>query len=258
MDIGAERVRMFGIGRWCASVVVLMAAQDALAQVGACCIPDTGACIMATQADCADPLFGQFQGVGVTCADDTPCATQWGACCTPDGCIVSPDFVCNLVDGATFLGAGVACAQTTYVSTPLPTGAWADMSGATALTFVDDGSNFGATDEGHATLTLPAPFLFDGEVRPAGTTLEVHTNGFVSFDRVDVTNRPDTPNFRLEFAPDASTPNAAICPLWSDQVNVSARTKTVTDGATTTFAIAWDTDPFAPDRWGGVYQLHLV
>lgn len=247
--------------RWWVVMGVMSLAGVSSAQTGACCLTDTGACIDSTQADCTGALQGSWQGNGTACATDASCTTTYGACCMPDECLTAPSFVCAILanEGAVFRGEGVPCSVTTYSETALGTGFWVDMTtGSTPLVFADDKSGFGVTDEGFATVALPADFLFEGIVYSAGTTLNVHTNGFVSFDVIDVTNRPDTFNFRLEFGPDASTPNAAICPLWSDQINVTARTKTVTDAAGTTLVIEWDTDPFDIDRWGGTYQLHMV
>ncbi len=247
--------RVVGMG-----VLLSVWAATASAQVGACCLNDTGACISATQADCEGPLIGSWQGAGVSCADDMPCTTTYGACCLPDECISAPAFVCNLLanEGGEFQGEGVACHVTMYQETTLTAASWIDMTGATALNFVDDESGLGTTDEGVATVMLPASFAFDGVRYNAGSTLSVHTNGFVSFDVIDVTNRPDTLNFHLEFTADASTPNAAICPLWSDQHNATARSKTVTSGGTTTLVIEWDTAPFNPLGFGGAYQLHML
>ncbi|GAB4515149.1 MAG: hypothetical protein Tsb0013_19640 [Phycisphaerales bacterium] len=227
--------------------------------VGACCLNDTGACLVATEANCTGPLNGTWMGSGMSCADDTPCTTTWGACCGPDECIVAPSFVCAaLGEGSIFQGEGVPCRVTGYSEQAITNTTWIDTSDGAALVFSDDESGFGATDEGFASIPLPAAFPFDGKIYPAGTALNVHTNGFVSFDVIDVTNRPDTFNFFLEFAPDASTPNAAICPLWSDQLGASARTKSVTDAGTTTLVIEWSTTPFNAQSFGGVYQLQLV
>ena len=248
------RARLMLVGAlpmvWCAG---------AFAQVGACCLNDTGACLVATQANCLGALSGTWLGTSVSCADDLPCTTTWGACCDADECVVIPEFLCGAVgEGGVFGGEGVACRETQYSESAISNALWVDMQSATPLLFADDQSGFGATDEGFATLALPADFRFDGKVYPAGTSLNVHTNGFVSLDVIDVTTRPDTFNFFVEFGPDASTPNAAICALWTDQLSASASTRTVTDESTTTLVIEWDTDPFSAQHFGGRYQMHLL
>ena len=86
--------------------------------VGACCIPDTGACIEFDMDTCL-LVDGLYMGEGTAC-DDVTCFPE-GACCLPSGaCIgpVSPED-CLAVAG-TFEGDGTSCAS---IECPQPEGA---------------------------------------------------------------------------------------------------------------------------------------
>ncbi|MCH7701316.1 MAG: hypothetical protein IID37_06480, partial [Planctomycetes bacterium] len=80
--------------------------------VGACCFQD-GSCIDAISPIECQSLGGDFQGVGVLCADVT-CPAPIGACCVFDP--ATGEFVCNQTTfieceavGGTYLGDGVPC-----------------------------------------------------------------------------------------------------------------------------------------------------
>lgn len=53
------------------------------AQKGACCIRDTGGCVISTLAGCLAPNI--FRGLGTNCIDDIGCPQPTGRCCVPAG-----------------------------------------------------------------------------------------------------------------------------------------------------------------------------
>ncbi len=77
---------------------------------GACCYPDPGGtgdmlCVVTTQADCENNLFGVYQGDATTCQG-------MEACCLPDGlgtCIMADVLCCVNVFGGSPQGAGSTC-----------------------------------------------------------------------------------------------------------------------------------------------------
>ena len=77
---------------------------------GACCFDPTGVginsqCVVTTQADCENNLFGVYEGDGTTCFGVE-------ACCLPDGTCLDADALCCLNElGGVPQGPGTQCTQ---------------------------------------------------------------------------------------------------------------------------------------------------
>jgi hypothetical protein len=91
--------------------VTVLAASEASAQIGACCVGDA-TCVETNEAEC-NTLGGEFLGAGTSCAE----AVCTGACCLPDGtCTEGSADSCA---AGVYQGAGSTCA--THCGGPLGT-----------------------------------------------------------------------------------------------------------------------------------------
>ena len=204
----------------------------------------------------AIPATGNFEvsatSDGVACTPDVVCA-EVGACClsaVTDECVVTTEADC-MDQGGVYLGDNTDCGGAEYQWSGGAATFTSIQATGTPVVFLDDGSGFGATDDGVATISLPFAFDFFGTTIPMGADLNIHTNGFASFDMLDGA----ADSLFLANA-DATSPNNLIAPLWSDQQNVSAWTEVVGGN----LVIEWDTDPLGLlglDDLGGNYQAIL-
>ena len=93
--------------------------------------------------------------------------------------------------------------------------------GGSTVALVDDGSGYGADDEGlSAPITPPAGFAFFGFAAP---TFRVSANGFLSFGSLAEAH------WSNQNIPSSTAPNGIIAPYWDDLYFVEVCQKTVGD-----------------------------
>src|SRR5262249_55207410 len=122
---------------------------------------------------------------------------------------------------------------------PLPAVSYAESAGTTvfanactggnAITFVDDGSGFGATDEGLSATTINPPAGFNFYGAPA-SPFRVSTNGFLAFIP------PLSAAFVNQNIPEPADPNGVVAPYWADLHNITACSRL----SGTKLTIQWD------------------
>jgi subtilisin-like proprotein convertase family protein/nitrous oxidase accessory protein NosD len=182
--------------------------------VGACCNTTTGVCNLVVPASCISPDV--FQGASTVCTPINPCLAR---CCFPDGsCTVVTSAACTTAGGTPGAG-GTTCGTLTYTVTA-QTNPISDDISASGTTYTAGGGG-GATslDDGsqlNVALGISPTFTFS-YFGNAKTTVNISTNGFLSFGTAGMTdNSPDSP------LPNANTPNEIIAPYWADLLLGSA------------------------------------
>lgn len=109
-------------------------------ETGACCDPDTGSCVVLSQADCQSQ-GNTWQGGGTDCSPN-PCPEPTGACCRPDGFCDESTPMSQCQGAGNLFHESLACSAIPEPC-PQPPGACCVGSGCSVIPEEDCGNQAG-------------------------------------------------------------------------------------------------------------------